>query len=377
MGKFMEPVRDFGPGLPGLRLPLCKRGIEGELLLLESRTKSKSPVAPFSKGGKAKTSRRYAGIANRLPGLALSVLLLLLLVACDRDGNQEQGGKQAPIDENFLADNAVWRNERKEALLKPDGWTSLVGLHWLELKAHYLGSSAGSGIRLAVGPPKMGMLEQRDGHIFFTPERGVALTLDGEPLKGRVELKTDRDETPSLVGFDEGKGVLGVIKRGERYALRIKHADAPTRLRFTGLQYWPADPGWKITGKFVPHPPGKTLPIVDIIGITSDAPNPGAVEFVRDGKTYRIEAIGEPGSDELFLVLADRTSGHGSYSAGRFMDTPGPDAQGQVVLDFNRAYNPPCAFTPFATCPLPPPENRLDLAISAGEKAYAHKAAAP
>ncbi len=377
MGKFMEPVRDFGPGLPGLRLPLCKRGIEGELLLLESRTKSKSPVAPFSKGGKAKTSRRYAGIANRLPGLALSVLLLLLLVACDRDGNQEQGGKQAPIDENFLADNAVWRNERKEALLKPDGWTSLVGLHWLELKAHYLGSSAGSGIRLAVGPPKMGMLEQRDGRIFFTPERGVALTLDGEPLKGRVELKTDRDETPSLVGFDEGKGVLGVIKRGERYALRIKHADAPTRLRFTGLQYWPADPGWKITGKFVPHPPGKTLPIVDIIGTTSDAPNPGAVEFVRDGKTYRIEAIGEPGSDELFLVLADRTSGHGSYSAGRFMDTPGPDAQGQVVLDFNRAYNPPCAFTPFATCPLPPPENRLDLAISAGEKAYAHKAAAP
>ena len=180
-----------------------------------------------------------------------------------------------------------------------------------------------------------------------------------------------------MIGFDEGKGVLGVIKRGERYALRVKHADAPTRLQFAGLEYWPADPGWKITGKFVPHPPGKTMPIVDIIGITTDAPNPGAVEFVRDGKTYRIEAMGEPDSADLFLVLADRTSGHGSYAAGRFMDTPGPDAQGRVVLDFNRAYNPPCAFTPFATCPLPPPENRLDLAISAGEKAYTHTAAAP
>lgn len=307
-------------------------------------------------------------------GVALAALLLPL-AACDRDGGQAREAKAPVADINFLADDAVWRAERKEALLRPDGWTSLVGLHWLELKAHYLGSGTGSGIRLAVGPPKMGLLEQRDGRLFFTPERGVALTLDGEPLKGRVELKTDRDEAPSVIGFDEGKGVLGVIKRGGRYGLRVRHADAPTRLQFAGLEYWPADPDWKIAGKFVAHPPGKTLPIVDIIGTTSDAPNPGAVEFVRDGKTYRIEAIGEPGTDELFLVLADRTSGHGSYAAGRFMDTPGPDAQGKVVLDFNRAYSPPCAFTPFATCPLPPPENRLDLAIDAGEKAYVHAAA--
>jgi uncharacterized protein (DUF1684 family) len=313
---------------------------------------------------------------GKLIGVALTALLLLPLAACDRDGKQGQGAKQAAIDVEFLTGDAAWRAQRKEALLKPDGWTSLVGLHWLELKAHYLGSSAGSGLRLAVGPPRMGLLEQRDGRIFFTPERGVALTLDGEPLKGRVELKTDRDVTPSVIGFDEGKGVLGVIKRGERHALRIRHADAPTRLQFAGLEYWPADPGWKITGRFVPHPPGKTMPIVDIIGTTSHAPNPGAIEFVRDGKTYRIEATGEP-EGELFLVFADRTSGHGSYAAGRFMDTPGPDAQGKVVLDFNRAYNPPCAFTPFATCPLPPPENRLDLPISAGEKAYVPVAAAP
>ncbi|MEO6104764.1 MAG: DUF1684 domain-containing protein [Pseudoxanthomonas sp.] len=304
------------------------------------------------------------------------MLLLPPLAACDRGAKQGQDAKPVVIDPKFLAEETAWREQRKEGLLRPDGWTSLLGLHWLELKAHYLGSSASSGIRLAVGPPKMGLLEQRGGHLFFTPERGVALTLNGEPLKGRVELMSDHDEAPSLIGFDEGKGVLGVIKRGDRYGLRVKHADAPTRLQFGGLEYWPADPGWKITGKFVAHPPGKSMPIVDIIGTTSDAPNPGAVEFVREGKTYRIEAIGEPGSDELFLVLADRTSGHGSYAAGRFMDTPGPDAQGRVVLDFNRAYNPPCAFTSFATCPLPPPENRLDLPITAGEKAYAHTSAA-
>ena len=348
MGRFMEPVRGVGA------LAYC------------------FSLAPFD-AGQARPGQALSRM-KRLPGVALAALLLLPLAGCDPGGKPEHAAKQAAIDPAFLAADAAWRNERKQDLLRPDGWTSLVGLHWLELKAHYLGSSADSGIRLAVGPPKMGLLEQKGGRMLFTPERGVALTLNGQPLKGKTELKTDHDETPSVIGFDEGKGLLGVIKRGERYGLRIRHADAPARLQFAGLAYWPADPSWKIVGKFVPHPSGKTMPIVDIIGTTTDAPNPGAVEFVRDGKSYRIEAIGEPGSDGLFLVLADRTSGHGSYPAGRFMDTPGPDAAGKVVLDFNRAYNPPCAFTPFATCPLPPPENRLDLAVTAGEKAYAHTA---
>lgn len=306
---------------------------------------------------------------------ALVGSMLLALAACSGGTDNPAAGQSvAAADPNFLADNAIWRNERKQDLLKPDGWTSLVGLHWLELKAHYVGSSAGSGIRLAVGPPRLGMVEQHEGRFYFTPESGLALTLDGQTLTGRAELKTDHDQAPSLIGFDQGKGLLNVIRRGQRFGLRIRHADAPTRLRFAGLDYWPADPEWRIVGKFVPHPSGKTMPIVDIVGTSTAVPNPGAVEFVREGKSYRIEAMSEPGKG-LFLVFADRTSGHGSYPAGRFMDTPGPDAQGEVVLDFNRAYSPPCAFTAFATCPLPPPENRLDLAITAGEKTYASHSA--
>ena len=111
------------------------------------------------------------------------------------------------------------------------------------------------------------------------------------------------------------------------------------------------------------------VPALAVCGTLSDSPSPGAVEFVRDGQTFRMEALGEPGR-ELFFVFADRTSGHGSYPAGRFLDAAWPGADGKVVLDFNRAYNPPCAFTLFATCPLPPPENRLDLAINAGEQNY-------
>ncbi|MFS8472439.1 DUF1684 domain-containing protein [Xanthomonas campestris pv. campestris] len=285
-------------------------------------------------------------------------------------------GREAPpapapvaLDKTFLADNAAWREARLTELRAPDGWTSLVGLHWLSLKAHYIGRSADSGIRLAVGPPKMGMVSSERDAVWFVPERGAALTVGGKPLTGKIRFQSDVDPQPTLIGFDDGKGVLSLIHRGDRYALRVKHADAPSRTGFAGLEYWPIDPSWRIQARYVPNNVGKTIPIVDIVGISSEQPNAGAIEFERDGKTYRLEAIGEPGRP-MFVVFADRTSGHGSYSAGRFLDLEAPDASGHVVVDFNRAINPPCAFTPFATCPLPPPENRIDLAVSAGEKAY-------
>ena len=294
-----------------------------------------------------------------------------LLVACGGAGDQAPSVAPA-LDPAFLADQQAWRQQREQDLLRPDGWTSLAGLHWLELKAHYVGSGEriGNGVRFAFGPERMGMVARDNaGRWWLTPERGAALTVGDQPLKGRVALHSDHDPEPTVIGFDEGKGLLTLLRRGDRDALRIRHADAPTRLQFAGLQYWPADPSWRIEARFLPHPPGRTLPIGDIVGTQSDSPNPGVVEFERDGRSFRLEALGEPGR-ELFFVLADRTSGHGSYPAGRFLDAQWPGADGKVVLDFNRAYNPPCAFTLFATCPLPPPENRLDLAIEAGEKTY-------
>ncbi|MCD0259142.1 DUF1684 domain-containing protein [Xanthomonas melonis] len=298
-----------------------------------------------------------------LPGL----LVAAALIGCGRE--TPSPAAPAELDKTFLADNAAWREERLRELRAPDGWTSLVGLHWLTLKAHYIGSSADSGIRLAVGPPKMGMVATEGRTVWFVPERGAALTVDGKPLSGRIRFQSDRDPQPTTIRFDDGKGVLSLIQRGDRYALRVRHADAPSRTNFAGLEYWPLDPSWRITARYVPNDVGKTIPIVDIVGITSTQANAGAIEFERDGKAYRLETIGEPGRPG-FVVFADRTSGHGSYPAGRFLDLDVPDASGHVVVDFNRAYNPPCAFTPFATCPLPPPENRIDLAVSAGEKAY-------
>lgn len=307
---------------------------------------------------------------------ALLLAVLCAVTACGKQGEdaastEQKQAAQAAFDREL----ELWRQQRVADLTRPDGWTSLVGLHWIEPGAHYIGSSAGNGIQLAVGPAHFGMIDLGNGgRLRFVPESATPVTLDGEPLKGEVILRADDAPTgPSVLGFDEGKGIATVIKRGNRYALRVKHADAATRTGFRGLEYWPASADWRVQGRFVANAPGKTLEIANIIGTTDPVPNPGAIEFERDGKTYRIEALDE-GAETLFLVFADRTSGHGSYPAGRFLDVPKPGVGGTVLLDFNQAYNPPCAFTPFATCPLPPKENRLDLAIQAGEKTYQHAA---
>lgn len=308
---------------------------------------------------------------TRAATVAAALALALALSGCDRatpGAAADTGG--AAASQALLAAEADWRAERRARLLAEDGWTSLIGLHWVELRAHYLGSDATSGIRLAKGPPKLGLLQRDGDRIHFTPERDVAVTLDGAPLKGRAELRDDQAAAPSVLGFDEGKGALTVIRRGARKALRVRHDDADTRTGFGSIEYWPVDPGWLVDARFSAHPAGRTIEIASITGGVEAMANPGVVEFEREGVAYRLEAL-DGGEGALFLILADRTSGRGSYGAGRYLDVAAPDAQGRVQLNFNRAYNPPCAFTAFATCPLPPPENRLDLAVTAGEKAYA------
>jgi uncharacterized protein (DUF1684 family) len=303
--------------------------------------------------------------------LVTSAALLMVVVGCHRAGDTgKPDAAQQAAAAAFAKSEQAWRDQRSQRLLAPDGWASLIGLHWIDAGGHYLGSAADNGIRLAMGPAHMGMLELKGDTVRFVPDASATLTLDGKPLAAGTTLRTDAAQTgPSVIGFDDGKGAATVIERDGRKALRVKHADAPSRTQFAGLDYWPAEASWKIEGRFIAHPHGKTIGIANIIGSVDEMSNPGLVEFTRDGKTYRLEALDE-GEGELFLVFADRTNGHGSYGAGRFLYAPMPDARGRVVLDFNQAYNPPCAFTSFATCPLPPPENRLDIAITAGEKAY-------
>lgn len=301
--------------------------------------------------------------------LILLAVAALAMAACNRSSEPSaaQQAAKAKAAAAFAASEQAWRAQRLAELTRPDGWASLIGLHWLDAGAHRVGSAADNGIRLLLGPPHLGVFSVRDGKAGFVAD--AVVTIDGKPGKGGA-LRSDAEEGgPSVIAFDDGKGLATVIERGGRLALRVKHSEADSRVHFAGLQYWPGGPQWRVQARFIPHPPGRKLPIANIIGTTDEIPNPGVVEFTRNGTPYRLEAL-DQGEGTLFLVFADRTSGHGSYGAGRFIDAPMPDAQGRLALDFNRAYNPPCAFTPFATCPLPPPENRLDLRVEAGEKTY-------
>lgn len=264
-----------------------------------------------------------------------------------------------------------WRTQRIEGLKKPQGWLSLVGLHWLDLKSgtQTVGRAADNAIVLATGPDRLGELSYADSLISFTPAKDSGVTVNYVVRNGAVELKSDNSRTPTTLAFDNGEATIQLIERGEKFALRVRDARAKTRSGFVGLENYAIDPSWRIEARFEPHPDGKTIQIANVIGQLDANPNPGAVVFERDGKSYRLEAVDE-GDGQLFLIFADRSNGKETYGAGRFLYADAA-VDGKTVVDFNKAYNPPCAFNAYSTCPLPPPENRLDLSVTAGEKKYA------
>ncbi len=297
---------------------------------------------------------------------------LLALAGCGGDGDATADAEAARAAE--ASQRAYERQvndaraERLQRLMRPDGWLSLVGLHWLTPGATYVGTARDNGTRLSLGPEQLGMISlSRDGQLSLDIHAGAEVTIDGEPATGRVLLRADSQGGPTVVGFNRGDASFIVIERGGRFGLRVRSAMARTRTSFQGLDYFDIDPGFRFEARFEAHPPGKTLEIVNMLGMVEAMANPGRVVFEKEGKSYALEAVDE-GDGRLFLIFADRTSGHESYPASRFLyaEAPGPD--GRTVLDFNLAYNPPCAFTPYSTCPMPPPENRLDLRVAAGEK---------
>lgn len=286
---------------------------------------------------------------------------------------------ESPDTAMFQTEHAQWLKQREAALSTPDGWLSLIGLHWLEPGTHSIGSAKDNAIVLAIGPARLGKVTRRGDAVFFTASPHAELTLDGRPLHGETALQPENRDGTTKLKYDGGKGQISWIGRGDKLALRVRHADAPTRLNFTGLNVFPADSDWRVQARFIANPPGTTLPIVNLIGDVSDVPNPGYVQFEKDGRHWTLQALGDPAKG-LNLSFQDRSSGRETYGVGRYLHTGAVGRDGTLSIDFNRATNPPCAYTDYATCPLPPPENRLaqkqadgqivQLAVLAGEKAY-------
>lgn len=263
-----------------------------------------------------------------------------------------------------------WRESRAKRITSPNGWLTLVGLAWLQPGENTLGSDPASEVRLPEGkaPAHAGTLVLADGKVTIKPAPNSGLTLNGAPVEERV-LGDDMSDATDVL--KTGDVTFFVIRRGDRFGVRIKDPASPARTGFRGLEYFPAAARWRVTGKFVPYDKPKQVPIPTVLGTTDMMDAPGVVKFTLDGHDYSLApVIEDPKDPSLFFIFKDETSGKETYGAGRFMYSEMPN-DGKVVLDFNQAYNPPCAFTPYATCPLPPKENWLPFRVDAGEKAYA------
>jgi uncharacterized protein (DUF1684 family) len=216
-------------------------------------------------------------------------------------------------------------------------------------------------------PAAIGTLFVAADRLHLEIEPGVDLRQAGQPVEA-LDLLPDTSGEPTVL--DLGDLRFHVIERGDRYAIRLRDRQHPARFAFPGIETYPIDSTWRIRGRFEIHQPPKEIPIPTVLGTVDEQVSWGAVVFEVGGEEARLDVLAEPGSEELFIIFADQTTGLETYGGGRYLYTAAPDEQGSVELDFNRAYNPPCAFTDFATCPLPPRQNRLDIRIEAGEKKF-------
>jgi uncharacterized protein (DUF1684 family) len=265
------------------------------------------------------------------------------------------------------------RKERLAELTADDGWLTVAGLFWLEPGANVAGSAPGSPVLLpASAPARLGVFELKDGRVIFTADPAARVTRAGAPVS-TIELsspKTPADDPQPPVMLESGDLRLFAIRREDRVAIRMRDLKSAMRQGFKGLEYFPLEPAYRVRATFVAYKEPKKIPIPNVLGQVPEMVSPGYVTFTLDGRDLRLEPVYETREQkDLFFIFKDETSRDATYPAGRFLHAPLP-VDGVVDLDFNKAYNPPCAFTDFATCPLPPKQNRLAIRIEAGERAY-------
>jgi uncharacterized protein (DUF1684 family) len=271
----------------------------------------------------------------------------------------------------------AWRAQREHELAAADGWLTLAGLEWLKTGVNSFGAAADNLIKVqAHSPDHIGLLTVNGNIVqLLAPSGGfpAGLEIDGGPAReGPLNVNNAKPSTITWHGLS-----MVVLDRGGRYVLRIKDADSATRTGFRGLHWYAPDPSYRVKARWIPYLPPQVEKIPTVIGATLDMPSPGVAEFLIDGKVFILEPVIEGGdTSKLFFILRDATSQTTTYASGRFLTTGLPDhglaKPGSLTLDFNRLYNPPCAYTPYATCPLPPEKNRLPVALQAGEQRYSY-----
>lgn len=261
-----------------------------------------------------------------------------------------------------------WWAEREERLRSPDGWLTLVGLYWLEPGDNRFGADPANPIPLSgVGLPATAGSIVVEGNWARLQDASNEVRIGGRGASDGP-LADDRSEDPTVLELGDLR--MHVICRGgDRLALRVRDHTAMALTAFRGMEHYPIDIGWRLAGQLEPEMSDEPMEIVDVTGIVTRESSPGRVAFEHDGQTWRLRSL-DGGDGKLWLIFGDATNGSETYGGGRFLYTEPVTGDGSVVVDFNLAYNPPCVFSPYATCPLPPAENRLPLRIEAGELVY-------
>ncbi|MGA9854902.1 MAG: DUF1684 domain-containing protein [Gammaproteobacteria bacterium] len=270
---------------------------------------------------------------------------------------------------SYQQDIEEWQSRRLKKLTAEDGWTTLAGLLWLEPGDNSFGRAASNKIVLEYPglPEQAGVFRVRGTQVDFTTAPPAEILHDGRTVTSIGPLVGDNGGKPTIL--KTGTLSFYLLERSGRLAIRVRDSAAATRTHFQGLEYFPIDEKWRLTARFEPYQPMKKVSVVNVLGMEEEMPSPGVLVFEIDSRQYRLETLLETGESDYFVMFTDLTNGRRTYAAGRCLYVS-PPLEGTTVIDFNKAYNPPCCFTPFATCSLPQPQNHLLLAVTAGELNY-------
>ena len=318
-------------------------------------------------------------VFNKSGWMVLAVIALML-AGCQSESTEL--ADNAPMTEStpesaveaasdpFVESVLEWREGRVNRLTQPYGWLSLVGYYALDRQGEYsLGSAEENDIVVPGGSDVWGQIMLAGETVTFESADSERVLVDDEPRPSAEMLSSNfTDGEPTRI---ESDGIRVQLSRsGGIPNLRVRSPEAETRTEFIGLDYYEPDPNFRFEAEFIPHEEGNTMRVANVMGQIIDEDNPGIVRFEHEGQVFELETFLY--GDELFMVFADRTSGNETYGLGRFLYADLP-VDGKTVVDFNRSYNPPCAFTEYTTCSMPPQSNRMDTRILAGEKTYRGK----
>lgn len=290
--------------------------------------------------------------------IGIFIILVSILFGCKKTSEENP---------DYVKEINEWHQKRIERLKAPDGWLNLVGRTWLKPGVNKFGSAKDNDVIIESDkvPAFMGEFILKDSIVAMKIHEGVEVLLNEKPVKEIIMID---DQKKDMTVFQYGTIKWNLIIRGDKYGIRFRDLESPLVKNFKGIERFPVNSEWKFVARFEAYNPPKKIFVPNILGQIEEEFSPGAVVFEKDGKTFRIDAIDE--GEKLFLIIADETSGEITYGGGRFLYVDKPDSSGNIILDFNKAYNPPCVFTKYATCPLPPEQNYLKIRIEAGEKNY-------